>query len=73
MIVSIGPPSHVCRGEEKKEKTLAFIWLGARANSTALVLVGGPASANLEDDIESYGGTRVGGCRLKRMKRKFPV
>ena len=54
-----GSPSRVCRGEEKKEKTSVFVWLGA--DSTALVLGGGSATANLEDDVENCGGTRVGG------------
>jgi hypothetical protein len=30
-------------------------------DSTALVLDGGPTSTNLEDDIESCGGTSIGG------------
>jgi hypothetical protein len=31
------------------------------ADSMAPIPIGGPASANLEDDIESHGGTIVGG------------
>ena len=59
--MSSGLSSHVCRGEEKKKKTLAFIRLGAGVDSAAPDLGGDPAGADLEDDIESCGGTRVGG------------
>jgi hypothetical protein len=61
MIMSNGLPSRVCRGEEKKGRLRHLSGLELGADFTALVLGGGPASANLEDDIESCGGTRVGG------------
>jgi hypothetical protein len=59
--MSRGLSSHVCRGEEKKKKTLAFIRLGAGVDSAAPDLGGDPAGADLEDDIESCGGTRASG------------
>jgi hypothetical protein len=49
-------------GKKRKKRRLhrsSGLELGA--NSMAPVPIGGPTSANLEDDIESRGGTRVSG------------
>jgi hypothetical protein len=48
-------------GKKRKGRLRCSSGLELGANSTAPVLVGGPASGNLEDDIEICGGTRVGG------------
>jgi hypothetical protein len=48
-------------GKKRKRRLRRPSSLELGADSTAPVLGGGPASANLEDDIESCGGTRVGG------------
>jgi|UniRef100_A0A804LZ13 hypothetical protein len=48
-------------GKKRKRRLRRSSGLELGADSAALVLVGDPTSANLEDDIESCGGTRVGG------------
>jgi hypothetical protein len=48
-------------GKKRKRKLRRSSDLELGADSAALDLGGDPASANLEDDIESCGGTRVGG------------
>jgi hypothetical protein len=47
---------------KKRKKRLRRSGLELGVDPTALVLGGGPASANLEDDIEDCDGVRVG-CR----------
>jgi hypothetical protein len=49
-------------GKKRKIRLQHLSELELGADSAALVLGANPASANLEDDIESYGGTRIGGC-----------
>jgi hypothetical protein len=48
-------------GKKRKRKLRRSSSLELGANSATPDLGGDPASANLEDDIESCGGTRVGG------------
>jgi hypothetical protein len=48
-------------GNKRKIRLQRLSGLELGADSAAPVLGGDPASANLEDDIESYGGTRIGG------------
>jgi hypothetical protein len=48
-------------GKKRKRRLRRSSGLELGADSTAPVLGGGPTSANLEDDIESCGGTRVSG------------
>jgi hypothetical protein len=49
------------RGRKEKRKLRRSSGLELGADSAAPNLGGDPASANLEDDIESCGGTRSGG------------
>jgi hypothetical protein len=48
-------------GKKIKRRLRRSSGLELGVDSTAPVLIGGSASTNLEDDIESCGGTRVGG------------
>jgi hypothetical protein len=56
-----GHPAVSTEGKKRKRRLQRSSGLELRADSIAPVLDGGPASANLEDDIESYGSTRAGG------------
>ena len=49
------------KGKKRKKILRRSSGLELGADPTALVLGGGLASANLEDDIENCGGVRVGG------------
>ena len=48
-------------GKKRKRKLWRSFGLELGADSAAPDLGGDPTSVNLEDDIESYGGTRAGG------------
>jgi hypothetical protein len=54
-------PAMSAKGKKRKRKLRRSSGLELGADSAAPNLGGDPASANLEDDIESCGGTRSGG------------
>jgi hypothetical protein len=56
-----GYPVVSAEGKKRKRRLWRSSSLELRADSAAPILGGDPTSANLEDDIENCGGTRVGG------------
>jgi hypothetical protein len=55
-----GYPAMSAEGKKRKRKLRRSSGFELGADSAALDLGGDPVGANLEDDIESCGGTRVG-------------
>jgi hypothetical protein len=56
-----GHPAVSAEGKKRKKRLRRSSGLELGTDSTTPVLGHGSASANLEDDIENCGGTRVGG------------
>jgi hypothetical protein len=54
-------PAAPTKGKKRKKRLRRSSGLELDADPTTSVLGGGPASANLEDDIEDCDGVRVGG------------
>jgi hypothetical protein len=61
-LCQMGYPAMSAEGKNRERRLQHSSGLELGADSTAPVLYSGPASTNLEDDIESCGGTRVGRC-----------
>jgi hypothetical protein len=57
-----GHPVVSAEGKKRKRKLRSSSGFELGADSAARDLSGDPTSANLEGDIESFGGARVGGC-----------